>query len=51
LKLKYDVLLSNFSFNFNLRRNTEVALMPEDAALAPPASAAGAYTRPIFSST
>jgi hypothetical protein len=48
LKLIYDGPLSNFAFNFNLRRYTkELVLFLE----APVASEAGAYTRPLLSST
>ena len=61
LKLKYDKLLSNFAFKFNLRRYTldddgasdpycEVALV-DPKGMSPEQSQAGAYTRPLFSST
>ena len=54
LKLKCDILLSNLAFKFNVRRYTPdlahamAALMPPDAGAA---LKAGAYTRPLFSST
>ena len=52
LKLKCDKLLSTIGFNFNLRRHTKGA---ENAALRERngvlESEAGAYTRPVFSST
>jgi hypothetical protein len=56
LKLKYDEPHPNCAFNFNLRRYTK----SKKAALADPlevrakmaaAIIAGAYTRPLFSST
>jgi len=61
-KLKYDELLSKFAFKFNLRRYTSVpvgvalvvppAPAPAPAAVAAAAAvAAGAYTRPLCSST
>jgi hypothetical protein len=55
LKLKYDVLLSSFAFNFNLRRYVMVhaptgAIM-HVAKVARPEFLAWAYTRPLLSST
>jgi hypothetical protein len=44
LKLVRDDPLTNFAFKFNLRRYNEVA-HPQDV------NQAGAYTRPLFSST
>ena len=46
LKLKYGKLLSSFAFRFNLRRYTEGVLRFCCDELQ-----AGAYTRPLFSST
>jgi len=63
LKLQCDILLSTYTFKFNLRRYVKsIATFDKDALLffpdvlecADPAayrSAAGAYTRPLFSST
>ena len=54
-KLEYDEMLSSFAFRFNLRRYTKVTLaiafQRELAILKRRISAAGAYTRPLFSST
>jgi len=52
LKLKCDVPLSNFAFNFNLRRYNMAMLtykwfIPTQG----PNFPAGAYTRPLFGST
>jgi len=65
LKLKCDEPLSNFAFNFKLRRYTMAppsnvtdtlpgrgpASAPNDAAMSDAARQAGAYTRPLFGST
>jgi hypothetical protein len=56
LKEKNDELLLNFAFNSNLRRYTAVAHPWQQAQLRfvgglGPRKAAGAYTRPLFSST
>jgi hypothetical protein len=62
LRLTYEEPLSNFAFNFNLRRyNKERGVMEAAAAAVAPECAvaeaacteaeAGAYTRPLFSST
>ena len=53
LKLKCDVLLSNFAFKFNLRHYIPVlsSLTFLAAIEFTPAPAAGAYTRPLLSST
>jgi hypothetical protein len=52
LKLKYDEMLSNFAFNFNLRRYMMAALLPCLGALGGMiVPMAGAYTPPLFSST
>jgi hypothetical protein len=50
LKLKFDVLLSNFAFKFNVRR---YAVLHESIYCngGAPSNWAGAYTRPLFSST
>jgi len=49
LILNYDEPLSNFAFKFSLRRhNLEYLQLLYDAIDTP---AAGAYTRPLFSST
>jgi hypothetical protein len=52
LKLNYDIPLSNFAFKFNLGLYSEV--MAKDGKdyieMLIEASAAGAYTRPFFSS-
>ena len=47
LKLKYDEPLSNFAFNFNLRPYASGKSVCYNA----PVLEAGAYTRPLFSST
>jgi hypothetical protein len=54
LNLQYDVLLSIFAFNFNLRRYTEE--LYQQGFISYPRTEtdsfpAGAYTRPLFSST
>ena len=49
LKLKCGVLLSNFAFNFNLRRYTMEELMT--ASTLTSTFEAGAYTRSLFGST
>jgi hypothetical protein len=60
LKLKYDKPLSSFAFNFNLRRCTVVPFLDLANHAASPSidyrcdgveTPAGAYTRPLFSST
>jgi hypothetical protein len=61
LKLQYDETLSDFAFKFNLRRSTEVQVIGEsrvvlqDIKSSDPyitgAFTAGAYTRPLLSST
>ena len=65
LKLKCDILLSNFAFKFNLRRYTKAFGIPVVVAInsfptdtpaelelvRAAAIAAGAYTRPLFSLT
>ena len=58
LILKYDELLSSFAFRFNLRRYAAAAppvlclsLPPADDDSNPPVLEAGAYTRPLLSST
>jgi len=60
LKLKCDGLLSSFAFNFNLRRYTTDTIIeptPAQKLLSLPTVdpitglAAGAYTRPLLSST
>jgi hypothetical protein len=48
LKLEFDVLLSNFAFKLNLRRYTKVQQLARVWARR---LEAGAYTRPLFSST
>jgi len=50
LKLNYDVPLSDFAFNFNLRRYIKAAGAGPDAVVNP-RQQAGAYTRSLFSST
>ena len=49
LKLKYDEPLSNFAFKFNLRHYNEWD--EEKQANKVQLYRAGAYTRPLFSST
>ena len=49
LKLKYDVLLSNYAFKFHLRRYNQV--MPNFRIRTMPVLGAGIHTRPLFSST
>ena len=65
LKLKCDILLSTSAFNFNLRRYNEVTAIADAADAATEAAddaaalnaaaiaeaMAGAYIRPLFSST
>jgi hypothetical protein len=51
LKLQSDELLSNLDFNFNLRRYSKVQPLSGEDLSAPGALEAGAYTRPLFSST
>ena len=60
LKLKCDGPVSNFGYNFNLRRYTLAAKGPPGSKVTvrggkllsdTPASKAGAYTRPLFGST
>jgi hypothetical protein len=54
LQLKRDILLSTSAFNFKLRRYIQEAEAVEqlpDAAAADADAEAGAYTRPLFSST
>ena len=64
LKLKCDVPLSNFAFKFNLRRYNQAVMRGEGgrtsiictqprriSATSVAARVAGAYTRPVFSST
>ena len=56
LKLNCDILLSNFALNFNLRcysseAEDERERATEAAQVALQKSQAGAYTRPLFSST
>jgi len=50
LKLKCDDMLSNFAFKLNLRRYMR-ALLPFHFPHADYSVWAGAYTRPLFSST
>jgi hypothetical protein len=49
LKPEHEKLVSNFASNFNLRRYTEAAF--HDGDMPDGLSPAGAYTRPLFSST
>jgi hypothetical protein len=49
--LKHDELLSRFYFNFNLRRYNVAALRRLVKNHIDINQAAGAYTRPLFSST
>jgi len=55
LKLKYDEPLSNFAFNFNLRHyyavSGSIPAIDKLAEIAKPEFKAGAYTRPLSSST
>jgi hypothetical protein len=54
LKLEHDKPLSNFAFKFNLRRYNVVIQGTVRAAVTDPDGVereAGAYTRPLFSST
>ena len=56
LKLKHDELLSTYAFDFNLRRYTMAVPVVADVAemfkaVDGGAMAAGAYTRPLLSST
>jgi hypothetical protein len=55
LKLKYEEALSNFTFNFNLRRYSEAAdvydLFAEAGVRMGAVLAAGAYTRPLLGSS
>ena len=52
LQLKYEELLSNFGFKFNLRRYSKMAKETEVESLYFLGEMqAGAYTRPLFSST
>ena len=56
LKLKYDEPLSNLAFKFNLRRHSQVGMMMNTNKSRAgrggiSTSAAGAYTRPLLSST
>jgi hypothetical protein len=51
LTLIYDERLSSLAFNFNVRRYTMVTLPFLDGVGKIHAYKAGAYTRPLFSST
>jgi len=53
LKLKYDTLRSSFAFNFNLRRFKKASEEEEKDGKGDKKTEkeAGAYTRPLFSST
>ena len=56
LKLNYDNMLSNFGFNFNLRRYNSAAVLVRAAdGIATPLTVGlfqtGAYNRPLFGST
>jgi hypothetical protein len=51
LKLKFDDPLPNFAFKFNLRRYNEVMSFHACGANVGDMYEAGAYTRPLFSST
>ena len=51
LQLKFDILLSNFAFKFNLRRYTTDAAAGTVTVSQQRYLAAGAHTPPLFSST
>jgi hypothetical protein len=53
LKLKCDELFLSFAFKLNLRRYTKAGLgeMFSSGGAAPPVHEAGAYSRPLLSST
>jgi hypothetical protein len=51
LKVKCDILLSTFALKLNLRRYKQAEGMAFYRVIAPYIKKAGAYTRPLFSST
>jgi len=48
LKLKYDVALSNFAFNFNLRRYTEVSMTTCTSSARPRSEAFGVWMQIVW---